>query len=123
VSEQQIAQEEPWPLYDKWWLGIYSEPYEKFPENFDQIRIEAQGPDGFVKVIDKLMVPKIDGLICQSHSFIGSLIHQNLEAERAKVNVLVEAIQAEIKILDAAELSGCVRYLKEALKKVGVSDG
>lgn len=91
----EVAQAEPWPLYDKWWLGIRSKPH---PEHigFDVIEISAEGPGEFKKVVASIMVPKIDGLVCESHSFISSLIHQNVAYEAKKTQVLVEALE-EIK--------------------------
>lgn len=64
---------ELWPLYNSWWLGIHSKPDPEH-KGFDIIEITAFGPRGFKKVISTVMVPEIDGLVCESHSFIGDLI-------------------------------------------------
>ena len=81
---EQTARGEDWPLYDNWWLGIHSEPH-RF-DGFDSIKIEALGPDGYKRIITDLMVPKIDGLVCESHSFISCLINQNIDAEKARAD-------------------------------------
>lgn len=95
ASDDRVCASEAWPLSKNWWLHIQSQHGEGRFEAFDFIRVEAHGPNNYIRPITSIMVPKIDGFVCQSHSFIAGLIHQNvqaLEIERDRLKVMCEKL-------------------------------
>ena len=90
--EQEVAKYEPWPLSRNWWLHVQSHRGEGDFRNFDFIKITAESGET-KRLITSIMVPKIDGLVCESHSFISALIHQNCEALKAENARLIERIK------------------------------
>lgn len=92
-GEQQVAKAEEWPLSPNWWLHIQSERGTGEFHAFDFIKIEAHGPNEYRRPITSVMVPRTDGFVCESHSFIRNLIHQNTEALHAEL----AAAKAEVE--------------------------
>lgn len=92
-----------WPDSANWWLTIYSEQNSEHPD-FDRIEISVKTED-FKKVITSVMVPKIDGIVRESHNFISYLIHKNTEALQKRC--------AELE----AELAEAVRFITIAKRK------
>lgn len=84
---------EQWPLSDNWWLHFANEPHPRH-EGFDNIIVTAETGD-YKREITSIMVEKIDGLVCESHSFIGALIHQNVQRLEAKVKELEDDLAGE----------------------------
>lgn len=91
MSGEQVAAEEPWPLSSRWWISFHSKPHPKH-SGFDLIEVVATIPD-YERKITQFMVPAIDGLICESHSFPSFLIHQNVRAIEAELDMVKEELE------------------------------
>lgn len=89
---QEVAKCDQWPLSKNWWLRIQSHRGEGDFKNFDFIKITAESGE-YKRPITDIMIPKIDGFVCQSHSFISYLIHQNCEA----LKIENEKLKAELE--------------------------
>jgi hypothetical protein len=99
-DEQQVAKVDEWPRYDNWWLHVQSERGSGTFTAFDHIKIEAHGPNGYKRPITSIMVPRIDGLVCESYSFPAHLIHQNTKAlkeEKAQLAEEIERLKGHLK--------------------------
>lgn len=80
-NTQEVAAAEEWPLTPNWWLHIQSHRGEGDFSTFDFIKITAEAEHGeHKKEIASIMVPAIDGFVCQSHSFPAHVIYQNIKA-------------------------------------------
>lgn len=94
MEKQEVAAQEVYPLGKNWWLSFYSKPSDH-PE-LEYIHVEI-GLGEYTKDITKILVPKIDGLVCESHSIIRHLIHQNTEALQKKLDRAVSLVEFAVK--------------------------